>query len=91
MTTFGKQQLLNGCSRVYLSLLQVDMIAGSVPAAALTDVLAALADYMTDSPHLEFLLKWVRSLCLRHGTTLQVRRPPHKKNSPLARRAMYDL
>ena len=52
--------------------LQVDMVAGSVPTAALADVLAALAEYMTDCPHLEFLLKWVRSLCLRHGTTLQV-------------------
>ncbi len=52
------------------------MIAGSVPTAALVDVLAALAEYMTDCPHLEFLLSWVRSICLRHGTTLQVRDQP---------------
>ncbi len=51
---------------------QVEMIAGSVPTAALVDVLAALAEYMTDCPHLEFLLSWVRSISLRHGTTLQV-------------------
>ncbi len=48
------------------------MVAASVPTAALTEVLGALAQYMTDCPHLEFLLNWVRSICLRHGTTLQV-------------------
>ncbi|KAK9915110.1 hypothetical protein WJX75_004822 [Coccomyxa subellipsoidea] len=62
---------------------EVDMIAGSVPTAALTDVLAALAEYMTDCPHLEFLLKWVRSLCLRHGTTLQAM--PASRTMPVFR------
>lgn len=51
---------------------QVDVVAASVPRAALAGVLGALAEYIADCPHLEFLLMWVRSICLRHGTTLQV-------------------
>lgn len=48
------------------------MVAAAVPASALTEVLGALAEYFADCPHVEFLLHWVRSICLRHGPTLQV-------------------
>lgn len=50
-------------------------MANSLPPAALTEVLAALAEALGDSPHIEFLLRWVRCLCLQHGNTLQVRTP----------------
>ena len=54
---------------------QVELVANSLPPAALTEVLAALAEAMAESPHIEFLLRWVRCICLQHGNALQVRAP----------------
>ncbi len=53
-------------------LMQVDTTVASLPSAAVADVLTLLAEYMPECPHLEFILKWLRSLCLKHGPTLQV-------------------
>ncbi len=52
--------------------LQVDTTVASLPSAAVADVLTLLAEYMPECPHLEFILKWLRSLCLKHGPALQV-------------------
>ena len=50
----------------------MDTTVASLPSAAVADVLALLAEYMPECPHLEFILKWLRSLCLKHGPALQV-------------------
>ena len=47
------------------------MVAG-LPSAAVADVLTLLAEFMPECPHLEFILKWLRLLCLKHGPALQV-------------------
>ena len=52
--------------------MQVDLVAARVPAVALVEVLNALAEALKECPHLEFLLRWVRALCLHHGSALQV-------------------
>ena len=52
--------------------VQVDTTVASLPSAAVADVLTLLAEYMPECPHLEFILKWLRSLCLKHGSALQV-------------------
>ena len=48
--------------------LQVDTTVASLPSAAVADVLTLLAEYMPECPHLEFILKWLRLLCLKHGS-----------------------
>lgn len=42
---------------------------------ALAPVVAALAELLGDSAHLEFLLRWVHALCVAQGQALQVRCP----------------
>ena len=42
-------------------------MAAGVPTAMLPAVLTALAEALTDSPHLEFVLGWVHALCVSHG------------------------
>jgi hypothetical protein len=44
----------------------------SLPTAAVADVLSLLAEYMPECPHLEFILRWLRLLCIKHGPALQV-------------------
>ena len=51
--------------------LQVGSIAAGIPSASVAQVLVALASYLTDSPHLEFMLGWLKHICIRHGRTLQ--------------------
>ena len=51
--------------------MQVSSVAAGVPTSALPTVLAVLAEALTDSPHLEFVLGWVQSLCVVHGGALQ--------------------
>ena len=51
--------------------LQVSSVAAGIPSASVAQVLVALASYLTDSPHLEFLLSWLKHICIRHGRTLQ--------------------
>ncbi|KAK9830156.1 hypothetical protein WJX72_010038 [[Myrmecia] bisecta] len=50
---------------------QVIAVAGGLPTASVAPVLTALAEYLSDSPHMEFILEWVRAICVRHGATLQ--------------------
>ena len=54
--------------------MQVDTVVAGLPSAAVSDVMKLLAEFMPECPHLEFILKWLRSLCLKHGPALQV---PH--------------
>lgn len=51
--------------------MQVAIVAAGIPSAAVGQVLVALGAYLADSPHLEFLLSWLRMLCVRHSKTLQ--------------------
>lgn len=51
-------------------------MAGGAPTAAVPAVLAALAEALAASPHLEFLLTWVHALCLRHDVSQQVHFSP---------------
>ncbi|DBA78910.1 hypothetical protein WJX77_008158 [Trebouxia sp. C0004] len=50
---------------------QVGSVAAGVPSASVPQVLLALASYLADSPHLEFLLSWLRDICIKHGRSLQ--------------------
>ena len=54
-------------------LPQVEAVARGLPPAALSPVVAALAELLGDSAHLEFLLRWVHALCVAQGAALQVR------------------
>ena len=62
------------CPRPELTLTreraQVGLVAGSVPASGLADVLAALGELLQASPHLEFLLRWISALCVAHSTAI---------------------
>lgn len=51
---------------------QVSSVAAGVSSSSVPQVLVALASYLADSPHLEFLLCWLRHVCLKHGKTLQL-------------------
>lgn len=52
-------------------------MARGLPPAALASVVAALAELLGDSAHLEFLLRWVHALCVAQGPALQARCPMH--------------
>ena len=54
--------------------MQVSGVAAGVPSASVPQVLVALADL----PHLEFLLSWLRDICVRHGKSIQ-----NEKAAPL--------
>ena len=45
-------------------------MAAGVPSGALADMLTSLADLLTSAPHLEFMLTWVKALCVHHAPTL---------------------
>lgn len=52
-------------------LVQVNLVAAGIPSAWVSQVLVALGMYLADSPHLEFLLSWLRTVCIRHSKALQ--------------------
>ncbi|KXZ50608.1 hypothetical protein GPECTOR_15g291 [Gonium pectorale] len=45
--------------------------AAGLPAAFVPAVLAALAEAAAEGPHLEFVLSWVRGVCVAHGAALK--------------------
>lgn len=45
-------------------------MAAGVPSNYLADVLTSLADLLAMIPHLEYILAWVRAVCLHHAATL---------------------
>jgi len=51
--------------------MQVLSVASGVPTSSLPTVLAALAESLVQSPHLEFVLDFVKAVCTVHGGTLQ--------------------
>ena len=53
-----------------LLVAQVQAVAAGVPSACLADMLTSLADLLAIAPHLEFIMSWVRAVCLHHATTL---------------------
>lgn len=46
-------------------------MATDLPTSSLATVLRTLAEAIGGSPHLEFLLDWVRAVCTAHGPVLQ--------------------
>jgi periodic tryptophan protein 2 len=46
---------------------QISTVAAALPTVVLQQVLEGLVACLNDSPHLEFLLQWVRSLLVKHG------------------------
>ncbi len=46
-------------------------MASAIPSAFAPQVLVALAGYLEESAHLEFVLQWARSLCVSHGPHLE--------------------
>lgn len=57
-------------------------MAAGAPSAAVPVVLAALSEALAASPHLEFLLTWVRALCLRPDVAQKVLPPKlHSSNN----------
>jgi len=46
-------------------------VASGVPTSSLSTVLAALAEAMVQSPHLEFVLDFVQAICTVHGGAIQ--------------------
>jgi hypothetical protein len=50
---------------------QVAVVARALPAVYLEPLLRALVACLSESPHLEFLLRWVQSVAIAHGPALQ--------------------
>ena len=51
--------------------MQVAIVAAGIPSASVGQILVALGAYLADSPHLEFLLSWLRTVCIKHSKALQ--------------------
>lgn len=51
-------------------LFQVGNVASRLPSASLGPVLESLAAALSSTPHLEFVLTWVRETCAAHGTAI---------------------
>lgn len=47
------------------------MVAAGLPTSSLPAMLAALVEALTASPHLEFVLDWVKAVCTAHGSAIQ--------------------
>ncbi|GBF93636.1 hypothetical protein Rsub_06358 [Raphidocelis subcapitata] len=52
-------------------LEQVSTVARALPGLYLEPVLRVLASLLGDSPHLEFLLRWLQAVAVAHGPALQ--------------------
>jgi len=50
---------------------QVPTVAATLPAAFVPQVLTSLSELVGESAHLEFLLMWVRGVCVSHGVQLE--------------------
>jgi len=48
----------------------VAAVAAALPPAHVPALLAAVAQLLSESPHTQFLLQWVRAACVRHGPQL---------------------
>lgn len=46
-------------------------MSSDIPTASLAPVLAAIAEALSSSPHLEFWLDWLQSVCTTHGAAIQ--------------------
>lgn len=63
-------------------LAEVAPVAQGVPPAVVPRLLATLAEMLSGSPHLEFLLLWARALSVAHGEALRSM-PRHVTSGPL--------
>ena len=53
------------------SFAQVGTVAGALPSAVIPQILRLLAETLGESPHMEFLLQWVRAVSVAHGKQLE--------------------
>lgn len=51
--------------------MQVALVAADIPTSGLAIVLSAIAEALTSSPHLEFWLDWLQTICTAHGVIIQ--------------------
>ncbi|MEW5311682.1 MAG: hypothetical protein WDW38_003377 [Sanguina aurantia] len=66
----GDGKLLRHC--VFSTpVAQVPTVGAALPAAFVPQVLTLLSEYLSDSPHLEFLLVWMKGVCSSHGPSLE--------------------
>jgi len=68
---------------------EIAPVALDLPAATAPKVLAAVAAAMPASPHLEFLLLWIRSLGVAHGEA--IRAMPRHVTSAAVRAALHSV
>ena len=61
------------------------MVASTLPTAFVPMLLQALAEYLGSSPHVEFLLSWVRALCMAAGPQLEAGRSSNSSTIPALR------
>ena len=57
--------------QVCAATLQVGSVAATIPVSAVTTLLVVLAQSLSSTPHFEFVLSWLRALCIHHGGALQ--------------------
>ncbi|KAJ9530419.1 hypothetical protein QJQ45_000793 [Haematococcus lacustris] len=70
---------------------QVVSVAAGLPAVFLPPLVQALAQYITSSPHLEFVLKWAHALCTQHGSVLEAAAGGAGRNATVAAAALPSL
>eukprot|EP00798_Chlamydomonas_sp_ICE-L_P014256 gene14256-20229_t len=66
----GDNDLLRHCI-LSTPVGQVGTVAGALPSSFSPQVLGLLADLLNESPHVEFILMWVRTICVSHGRFLE--------------------
>ncbi|KAG1660074.1 hypothetical protein FOA52_006420 [Chlamydomonas sp. UWO 241] len=66
----GDSSLMRHCVLV-TPVIQAPTVAAAMPAVWAPQVLTLLAEQLAVSPHLEFLLIWVRAMCVAHGPALE--------------------
>ena len=49
----------------------VELVVATLPPAVAPPLLSALAEALSQTPHVEHVLKWVQAVCSRHGVALQ--------------------
>ncbi|KAL6751014.1 WD40 repeat-like protein [Haematococcus lacustris] len=70
---------------------QVVSVAAGLPAVFLPPLVQALAQYISSSPHLEFVLKWAHALCTQHGSVLEAAAGGAGRNATVAAAALPSL
>ena len=68
---------------------RVGALASALPPAAALRVMAPLAAALATTPHLQFVLRWIRALCERHGAAIEA--APRSESMPVLRAVQQGL